>query len=318
MLNKDTTLCISLSARPSNIGTRFHNYLYDALDLDYVYKAFAPTDLAQAIAGVRGLGIRGCAVSMPYKEQVIALVDELDESARAIDSVNTIVNTDGRLVAYNTDYLAIVRLLRSHEVATGSVLVRGSGGMAKAVVAALRDTGFSVPADQRGRIVDITVMGADGKLKLDDGPSAKHPGAMLNSYPSGAGGLYSTAPDFMRFCRMLLEGGSLDGVTLLGRKTVEQMMVNHLTFLDPPVTQFSDAEGFGLGGSVLLDPARKGRLGSVGQFGWSGAASTYFSIDPEERMISILMLQHLPNGAANDLPRIATPFYNLVYQALVR
>jgi len=143
VLNKDTTLCISLSARPSNIGTRFHNYLYDALDLDYVYKAFAPTDLAQAIAGVRGLGIRGCAVSMPYKEQVIALVDELDESARAIDSVNTIVNTDGRLVAYNTDYLAIVRLLRSHEVATGSVLVRGSGGMAKAVVAALRDTGFS-------------------------------------------------------------------------------------------------------------------------------------------------------------------------------
>jgi shikimate dehydrogenase len=138
VLNKDTTLCISLSARPSNIGTRFHNYLYDALDLDYVYKAFAPTDLAQAIAGVRGLGIRGCAVSMPYKEQVIALVDELDESARAIDSVNTIVNTDGRLVAYNTDYLAIVRLLRSHEV-----LVRGSGGMAKAVVAALRDTGFS-------------------------------------------------------------------------------------------------------------------------------------------------------------------------------
>jgi shikimate dehydrogenase len=143
MLSKDTTLCISLSARPSNIGTRFHNYLYDALDLDYVYKAFAPTDLAQAIAGVRGLGIRGCAVSMPFKEDVIALVDELDESARAIDSVNTIVNTDGRLVAYNTDYLAIERLLRSHEVARGSVLVRGSGGMAKAVVAALRDTGFS-------------------------------------------------------------------------------------------------------------------------------------------------------------------------------
>ena len=182
----------------------------------------------------------------------------------------------------------------------------------------MRDTGFSVPSDQRDRIVDITVMGANGKLALDDGPSALHPGAMLNPYPSGAGGLYSTAPDFMRFCRMLLEGGSLDGVTLLGRKTVEQMMVNHLTFLDPPVTQFSDAEGFGLGGSVLLDPARKGRLGSVGQFGWSGAASTYFSIDPEERMISILMLQHLPNGAANDLPRIATPFYNLVYQALVR
>ncbi|MGH8060417.1 MAG: serine hydrolase domain-containing protein [Pseudoxanthomonas sp.] len=182
----------------------------------------------------------------------------------------------------------------------------------------MADTGFSVPKDKRDRIVDITVMGSDGKLRLDDGPSAVHPGAMLNPYYSGAGGLYSTAPDFMRLCRMLLDGGTLDGVSILGRKTVEQMMVNHLTFLDPPVTQFSDAEGFGLGGSVLLDPARKGRLGSVGQFGWSGAASTYFSIDPQERMISILLLQHLPNDAANDLPRISTPFYNLVYQALLR
>ena len=180
----------------------------------------------------------------------------------------------------------------------------------------MQDTGFSVPVAKRDRIVDITVMGVDGKLVLDAGRSALHPGEMLNRYPSGAGGLYSTAPDFMRFTRMLLEGGSLDGVSILGRKTVEQMRVNHLTFLDPPVTQFSDAEGFGLGGSVLLDPARKGRLGSVGQFGWSGAASTYFSIDPKERMISILLLQHLPNGASNDLPRLATPFYNLVYQAL--
>lgn len=180
----------------------------------------------------------------------------------------------------------------------------------------MHDTGFSVPTAKRERVVDITSMGADGKLVLDKGPSALHPGDMLNPYPSGAGGLYSTAADFMRLCRMLLDGGTLDGVSILDRKTVEQMMVNQLTFLDRPVTQFSDAEGFGLGGSVLLDPAGKGRLGPAGQFGWSGAASTYFSIDPKERMISILLLQHLPNGAANDLPRIATPFYNLVYQTL--
>ena len=179
----------------------------------------------------------------------------------------------------------------------------------------LTDTGFSVPVEKRSRIVDITVMGADGKLKLDDGPSAKHPGERLNPYPSGAGGLYSTAPDFMRLCRLLLDGGALDGVRVLSRKTVERMMANQLTFLDPPVTQFSDAEGFGLGGSVLLDPAGKGRLGPAGQFGWSGAASTYFSIDPQQRMISILLLQHLPNDAANDLPRISTQFYNLVQQA---
>ncbi|WP_281250863.1 shikimate 5-dehydrogenase [Sinomonas mesophila] len=143
ILNKDMTLCISLSARPSNNGTRFHNFLYEALGLNWIYKAFAPTDLAQAIAGVRGLGIRGCAISMPYKEEVIALVDRMDASAAAIDSVNTIVNDAGILTAYNTDYTAIAQLLQRNEVdPASSVLLRGSGGMAKATAAAFRDAGF--------------------------------------------------------------------------------------------------------------------------------------------------------------------------------
>lgn len=144
ILNKDMTLCISLAARPSNIGTRFHNYLYDALNLNYVYKAFAPVDLAQSVAGIRGLGIRGAAVSMPYKEDVIALVDVMDSSAAAINSVNTIVNNDGVLTAYNTDYLAIASLLATNAIdPAATVLLRGSGGMAKAVAAALRDAGFA-------------------------------------------------------------------------------------------------------------------------------------------------------------------------------
>ncbi|MFC8303681.1 shikimate 5-dehydrogenase [Specibacter sp. NPDC057265] len=144
ILNKDMTVCISLAARPSNIGTRFHNYLYDALGLNFMYKAFAPTDLTQAVAGIRGLGIRGAAVSMPYKEDVIDLVDVMDASALAIDSVNTIVNDHGVLTAYNTDYLAIARLLAGNAIDPDStVLLRGSGGMAKAVAAALHDAGFT-------------------------------------------------------------------------------------------------------------------------------------------------------------------------------
>lgn len=137
------SLCISLAARPSNIGTRFHNYLYDLLGLNFIYKAFAPADITAAVAGIRGLPIRGAAVSMPYKEAVIPLLDRMDPSARAIDSVNTIVNDDSVLTGYNTDYIAIARLLRDHRVpASRSVLLQGSGGMAKAVAAALRDAGF--------------------------------------------------------------------------------------------------------------------------------------------------------------------------------
>ncbi|MEE4024641.1 shikimate 5-dehydrogenase [Gordonia sp. PKS22-38] len=143
ILNKDMTLCISLAARPSNIGTRFHNYLYDELGLNFVYKAFTTDDIEGAIRGVRALGIRGCSVSMPFKEAVIPLVDEMEESASAIESVNTIVNDDGRLTASNTDYEAVAALIATHELDNAaSVAIRGSGGMAKAVVAAFRGAGF--------------------------------------------------------------------------------------------------------------------------------------------------------------------------------
>lgn len=144
LLNKDTTICMSLAARPSNFGTRFHNYLYDALDLDYLYKAFTTKDLQGAIGGVRALGIRGCAISMPFKEECIPMLDELDASAQAINSVNTIVNTDGYLKAYNTDYIAIATLLKQYRVpADFTFVLRGSGGMAKAVACALKDAGFN-------------------------------------------------------------------------------------------------------------------------------------------------------------------------------
>lgn len=181
----------------------------------------------------------------------------------------------------------------------------------------MADTGFRVPAAQRHRVVDITAMGDEGQLVIADGPSAVQPGAPLNAYDSGAGGLYSTADDYARFCQMLLDGGTLDGNRLLGRKTVELMMLNHLTMLDRPVTQFSDAEGFGLGGSVVLDVARRGQPGSVGQFGWAGAASTTYTIDRQEHLVAILLLQHLPRSdRSDDLPRISRNFYALAYQAL--
>ncbi|MEB0048561.1 MULTISPECIES: shikimate 5-dehydrogenase [unclassified Pseudomonas] len=142
--NKDTQLCMSLSARPGNFGLRFHNHLYEQLGLNFYYKAFSSQDLAGAVGGIRALGIRGCGVSMPFKEASIALVDELDASAAAIQSLNTIVNTNGHLKAYNTDYIAIAQLLETHQVPQDSTFVmRGSGGMAKAVASALRDGGYS-------------------------------------------------------------------------------------------------------------------------------------------------------------------------------
>ena len=141
--NRDTLLCMSMAARPGNFGVRFHNHLYQQLGLNFYYKTFSPNDLAAAVAGIRALGIRGSAVSMPFKEACIELVDELDASAAAIQSINTIVNTDGHLKAFNTDYIAVAQLMDSHAVPRSAFALRGSGGMAKAVAFALRDAGFT-------------------------------------------------------------------------------------------------------------------------------------------------------------------------------
>jgi len=190
-LNKDTQVCMSLAARPGNFGTRFHNYLYDALDLDYLYKAFTTRDLTAAIGGVRALGIRGCAISMPFKEECIPLLDELDASASAINSVNTIVNTNGYLKAYNTDYIAIVSLLKQYQVNTGlTFALRGSGGMAKAVACALKDSGFSQGVivarnETRGREL-AALYGFEWRASLD----GLQPGLLINATPTGmAGGI---------------------------------------------------------------------------------------------------------------------------------
>lgn len=181
---------------------------------------------------------------------------------------------------------------------------------------AMHDTGFRVPQSARTRVIDLTTMSDDGRLMLADGRSAREPGAPLNTYASGAGGLYSTAADFARLCQMLLDGGALDGRRILKRETVASMMHNHLT-MKPPVTQFSDSEGFGIGGYVVLDVAGRDQAGPPGRFGWAGAASTTYTIDRENRLQAILLLQHLPHGE-RDLPRLSRDFYRLVYEGLRR
>ena len=143
ILNKDMQVCISLAEKPTNLGTRFHNYLYDELELNFVYKAFTTTDLDGAVKGVRALGFRGASISMPFKEAIIPMLDDLDPSAKAIGSVNTVVNNNGVLTGSNTDFESVLTLLQASPMGKASkILVRGSGGMAKAVVAAFKEAGF--------------------------------------------------------------------------------------------------------------------------------------------------------------------------------
>ncbi|MCA0242124.1 MAG: beta-lactamase family protein [Proteobacteria bacterium] len=188
----------------------------------------------------------------------------------------------------------------------------------------MADTGFEVPAAQRRRIADLSatrVVGAGNRLELaSEDRSAAAPGIRLRDYDSGAGGLYSTAADYARFAQMLLDEGRIahggDGRRLLARHSVALLRSDQLAHL-APVAGLGPGEGFGLGVSMLLDPARRGRLGSVGAYGWPGAATTTFTVDPQERLVALLLMQHLPRAAAaHDLARPTAPFINLVYQAL--
>jgi shikimate dehydrogenase len=144
------TLCGSLSRHPGTLGAAMHLAGYRALGLLYTYVPFRVTDLVGAVTGVRALGVRGCAVSMPYKVDVIPLLDELDPLAARIGAVNTVVNDGGRLTGHNTDAIGAVRALEeARPIADASVLLLGAGGAARAIAYALGDRGARVTIGNR-------------------------------------------------------------------------------------------------------------------------------------------------------------------------
>jgi CubicO group peptidase (beta-lactamase class C family) len=173
----------------------------------------------------------------------------------------------------------------------------------------MTDTFFEVPKEKLSRVAKTYTL-KDGKLS--ESPPDEFTQNATPVVPYGGMGLYSTIGDYSRFGQMLLNGGQLDGVRLLGRKTVELMTVNHLNDLAVPHIGGTGADGFGLGGSVRIDVAKSNIPGSVGQFGWDGAATTYFRLDPKERSVSIVFFQYLPL----DRPALEL-FSTLFYQAIV-
>lgn len=168
---------------------------------------------------------------------------------------------------------------------------------------AMTDTGFRVRAGQEARFAACYSAAAEGRMALLDDPETS-PYRNQPRLFSGGGGLVSTAGDYLRFTRMLLAGGTLDGVQLLSPKTVQLMTTNHLPGgHDLPALSrslFSEVTyagvGFGLGFAVTIDPAKTMLAGSKGDFSWGGAASTYFWVDPDEELITIFMTQLMPSA----------------------
>jgi shikimate dehydrogenase len=147
------TLCGSISLYPSSLGSAMHLAGYRALGLPFTYVPFGVTDLAGAIAGMRALGIRGLGVSMPYKQEIMPLLDAIDPQAERIGAVNTVVRgEDGRLTGYNTDAVGAVRALEEVRPIRGArVLLLGAGGAARAVAHGLAGAGARIVLANRTR-----------------------------------------------------------------------------------------------------------------------------------------------------------------------
>jgi CubicO group peptidase (beta-lactamase class C family) len=173
----------------------------------------------------------------------------------------------------------------------------------------MKDTHFFLPSEKRHRLTAVYASTADTKItRAPDGPRGQ--GDYLDGPRrnfSGGAGLVSTARDYARFLQMLLNGGALDGVRILGPKTVSLMTTNQIDTLF-----WRRGEGFGLGFGVLERGGTGGRVESEGTFDWGGAYGSTYKVDPKERMVLVFMIQQLPNRS--DL---AAKFPMLVYQALV-
>jgi CubicO group peptidase (beta-lactamase class C family) len=171
------------------------------------------------------------------------------------------------------------------------------------------DTDFFVPEEKMDRVMPVFYMNEKGALEarsLSRIPKASP------KFLSGGGGLYSTISDYARFAQMILNGGELEGARLLAYKSVDFMLSNQLSEEQMKISDISPGLGFGLGFSVLEDLPSTGNIGSKGAAGWSGINNTFFTVDPGEDLLFILMTQFSPY----NIERIRKHFSTLVYQAL--
>jgi CubicO group peptidase (beta-lactamase class C family) len=187
------------------------------------------------------------------------------------------------------------------------------------------DTDFHVATEKASRFAACYTVTPDFKMKLQDDPT-NSPYLNPPTFYSGGAGLVSTAADYMRFCRMLLNGGELDGVRLVSPKTLHLMTQNHLPGKKelPEISRslFSEATyngvGFGLGFAVTVDQPRTMILGSNGEFTWGGMASTLFWVDPVEQVTGIFLTQLMPSSTYSVRRDLRTLTYAAMTESYAR
>ena len=144
MVNKDTKIYCSFSSNPGNNGCVFFNGKFQELNINAIYKSFYSDDIKKSIEAVKSLDIKGFALSMPFKIEALDYVDEVEDSARKIGSINTVVNEDGHLKGHNTDWVGVKKYFETQRF--NSLYIIGNGGFSKAVqyTCNVMDIGFEI------------------------------------------------------------------------------------------------------------------------------------------------------------------------------
>jgi len=174
----------------------------------------------------------------------------------------------------------------------------------------MTDTGYYVTPDKQARFAKLYAPAEGMTVKLNTTPAQSSYLKPAINFGGGSQSV-STAADYLRFCQMLLNGGELDGVRILSRKTVELMTADHLGDM-PRAPLLQPGYGFGFTMAVSHGPGKAGVIGSEGEYYWGGAAGTRFWIDPKEQMIGIFMIQILPHTNLT----YGSQFRQLAYQAV--
>ena len=154
MINKDTKIYCSFSSNPGNNGCVFFNGKFQEHSINAIYKSFYSNDIKKSIEAVKSLDIKGFALSMPFKIKALDYVDEVEDSARKIGSINTIVNKNGYLKGYNTDWIGVKKYFVTRRF--DSLYIIGNGGFSKSVqyTCDVMDIGFEVITRENWNIIE--------------------------------------------------------------------------------------------------------------------------------------------------------------------
>jgi CubicO group peptidase (beta-lactamase class C family) len=248
-------------------------------------------------------GVGQSPVDAIYRDAGITM-GELDSLAQEVDKLGTVplLYDPGQRWVYGLGHDVQARLIEIFSgMSYADYLQRTIFGPL-----GMRETVFGVPPGFKARFPLVYSARPDGTLAA----STTDAYARYTDHHFATLSLSGPPSDYLRFAQMLLNGGELDGTRILGTKTVDLMRQNHLPANIPSAN--APGMGWGLGVSVVVDQAALGRMNSIGSFGWSGAATTTFSVDPQEKLTYVIMAQLMPNDSAL-MQRIET----LIYQAIV-